>query len=290
VDSELPPAPRAIGHVADFPLLLAATGAQVVVLCGRLSDEQFEEIVDASLTAGCQVLSVPRSIAIAGVQPMIVWRHGQPLVELTAPGLKGWQLALKRVVDIGGALVGLIVLSPLFALVAALVKLESPGPVFFSQERVGRGGSLFQIFKFRTMVDGAEKRRDELLSRSVYSDARLFKVRDDPRITGLGRLLRRTSIDELPQLFNVLRGDMSLVGPRPPLFSEVVLYEDHHYARFDVKPGMTGPWQVAGRNGVTSFDEVIGLEAAYIQNWSVWADLQLLVKTIPVVVRMHGAF
>src|SRR2546430_6705550 len=175
-------------------------------------------------------------------------------------------------------------------MLAALVKLESRGPMFFTQERVGRGGRVFRIIKVRTMVNGAEKQRDELLSRSVYGDARLFKVRDDPRMTRIGKFLRQTSLDELPQLVNVLRGEMSLVGPRPPLPSEVALYEEHHYARFDVKPGLTGPWQVAGRNGVTSFEEVMGLERNYIREWSVWADVQLLAKTIPVVVRMRGAF
>ena len=197
---------------------------------------------------------------------------------------------MKRVIDLIVAAVGLVVLSPFLALVAAAVKLRSPGPVFFTQYRVGQGGRRFRIIKFRTMVDGAEQRRDELLSRSLYSDGRLFKVRDDPRITPLGRWLRRTSIDELPQLVNVLRGEMSLVGPRPPLPSEVALYEEHHYARFDVKPGITGPWQVAGRNGVTSFEEVLGLERTYIRDWSVWADVRLLARTIPVVVRMNGAY
>src|SRR5437016_390744 len=227
---------------------------------------------------------------VTGVRPATVWRRGQALVELTAPSLKGWQLALKRLMDVAGATIGLVLLSPVFALLAVLVKLESAGPVFFQQERVGGGGRRFRIVKFRTMVDGAEKRRDELLSRSLYTDPRLFKMPNDPRITPLGRWLRRTSLDELPQLVNVLRGEMSLVGPRPPLPSEVALYGDHHYARFDVKPGMTGPWQVAGRNGVTAFEEVIGLETAYIQNWSVWADLKLLLRTVPVVVRMDGAF
>src|SRR2546428_9733867 len=127
------------------------------------------------------------------------------------------------------------------------------------------------------MGDGAGAGRDELLSQSVYRDPRLFKIRNDPRMTRLGRLLRRTSLDELPQLVNVLRGEMSLVGPRPPLPSEVALYEGHHYARFDVKPGITGPWQVAGRNGVTSFEEVMGLERKYIRSWSVRADMELLV-------------
>src|SRR5438477_8553442 len=188
-----------------------------------------------------------------------------------------------------GAIVGLVVLSPLFALLAALVKLESRGPVFFTQERVGRGGRLFRIIKFRTMVNGADKRRDELLSRSVYGDARLFKVRDDPRMTRLGRFLRRTSLDELPQLANVLRGNMSLVGPRPPLPSEVALYEEHHYARFDVKPGITGPWQVAGRNQVTDFEQVVALETHYIREWSLLTDLAVMLRTVVVVFTMRGA-
>jgi len=260
-----------------------------VVACGYLGDKQFHGLVDTALAAGCQVLSVPRSAKIAGVHPTTVWRRGQPLVELTAPSLKGWQLAVKRVVDVTGSVVGLIVLSPVFAVIAALVKLESPGPAFFTQERVGRGGRWFRIIKFRTMVDGAERHRDELLSQSLYRDARLFKLSSDPRTTGLGRWLRRTSLDELPQLVNVLRGDMSLVGPRPPLPSEVDLYEAHHYARFDAKPGMTGPWQVAGRNDVTDFEQVIALETAYVRGWSVWLDAKLILRTVPVVFGRRGA-
>src|SRR5437773_6210438 len=248
VDVHLPPAPDALGHAANFRTLLQRTGAEVVVVAGYLPDNRFREVVDASLEAQSQLLSVPRSIAIAGVQPNLVWRRGQPLVELTAPSLKGWQVFLKRAIDIMGGAVGLVLVSPLLALVAIAVKVESRGPVFFTQDRVGQGGRRFRIIKFRTMVNGAEKRRDELLSSSLYSDPRLFKMPRDPRITRLGRWLRRTSIEELPQLVNVLRGEMSLVGPRPPLPSEVALYEEHHYARFDVKPGITGPWQVAGRN------------------------------------------
>jgi len=289
VDSHAPSAAGALGHINDFSVLLAASGAQVVVVCGYVPDGQFRDIVDTALAAECQVLSVPRTVDIAGVHPTTVWRRGQPLVELTAPTLKGWQLVVKRAVDVIGSVVGLIVLSPLFAVVAALVKLDSPGPIFFRQERVGLGGRRFRIVKFRTMVDGAEKRRDELLAQSVYSDARLFKMRDDPRATPLGRWLRRTSLDELPQLINVLRGEMSLVGPRPPLPSEVALYEANHYARFDAKPGMTGPWQVAGRNEVKDFEEVVALETDYIRRWSVWLDARLILQTVPVVFRRRGA-
>src|SRR2546427_6846121 len=163
VDTQAAPAPGAVGHISDFPMLLAASGARVVVVCGYLSQAQFQEVVDTALATGCQVLSVPRTVEIAGVHPTTVWRRGQPLVELTAPSLKGWQLVLKRTIDFVGALCGLIVLSPVFAILALLVKLDSLGPSFFTQERVGRGGRLFRIIKLRTMVDGAEATRDELL-------------------------------------------------------------------------------------------------------------------------------
>jgi exopolysaccharide biosynthesis polyprenyl glycosylphosphotransferase len=289
VDVQIPPAPGALGHVSEIPLLLAASGAQVVALCGYLTDKQFQDVVDAALAGGCQVLAVPRAAEIAGVHPTTVWRRGQPLVQLTAPSLKVPQLVVKRALDLIGATMGLVVLSPLLAILAVLVKLESRGPAFFAQGRVGRGGRLFKIFKLRTMVDGAEAQRDGLLAQSVYGDPRLFKMPRDPRMTRTGRWLRRTSLDELPQLLNVLKGEMSLVGPRPPLPSEVALYEAHHYARFDVKPGITGPWQVAGRNQVTDFEKVVALESEYIREWSLGTDLMILLRTVPAVLRMNGA-
>ena len=289
VDVQIPPAPGALGHVSDIPLLLAASGAQVVALCGYLTTKQFQDVVDSALVGGCQVLSVPRAAEIAGVHPTTVWRRGQPLVQLTAPSLKGPQLVVKRALDLIGAVVGLVVLSPVIAILAVLIKLGSEGPVFFAQERVGQGSRRFKIYKLRTMVDGAEGKRDELLSQSVYQDPRLFKVPGDPRMTKLGRRLRQMSLDELPQLVNVLKGEMSLVGPRPPLPSEVALYQAHHYARFDVKPGITGPWQVAGRNQVTDFEKVVALESEYIRSWSLGSDLAILLRTIPAVLRMDGA-
>jgi exopolysaccharide biosynthesis polyprenyl glycosylphosphotransferase len=242
-----------------------------------------------ALATGCRVLKLPSGIGVPGVQPEIVWRRGQPLVELTAPSLRGWQLALKRLMDVVGALVGLVLFSPLLAWIALRIKLDSPGPVLFRQERVGQEGRRFRILKFRTMAVDAEQHREELRARSLYTDARLFKVRDDPRVTRVGRWLRRMSLDELPQLINVLKGAMSFVGPRPPLPCEVELYETHHYARFDVKPGMTGPWQVGGRNDVVDFEEIVRLETAYIRRWSLWADIVILLSTIPAVFRMRGA-
>ncbi len=289
VDTHIPPAPAALGHIVDFAQVLHETRAEAVVVCGYLTDVRFHDVVDAALTAGCKVLAVPRSIEIAGVEPKLVWRREQPLVELTTPTLRGGQLIVKRFVDVIGASIGLILASPILLIVAALVKIDSRGPVLFRQNRVGRGGRLFKIYKFRTMVAGAEEHRDELLEQSIYPDRRLFKIVGDPRVTRLGSFLRRTSLDELPQLVNVLKGEMSLVGPRPPIPSEVDLYEAHHYARFDVKPGITGPWQVAGRNKITDFEQIVALETRYIRDWSLFRDILILVRTCWVVLGMRGA-
>jgi lipopolysaccharide/colanic/teichoic acid biosynthesis glycosyltransferase len=172
---------------------------------------------------------------------------------------------------------------------AIAVRATSRGPAVFAQERVGQGGRRFRMYKFRSMVHDAEARRVDLVGQSLYCDERLFKIPSDPRITPLGAFLRRSSLDELPQLWNVLRGEMSLVGPRPPLPCEVALYEDHHYHRLDMKPGITGPWQVGGRNRITDFEEVVRLEQSYIRHWSIWKDVAILARTIPAVVRFDGA-
>jgi exopolysaccharide biosynthesis polyprenyl glycosylphosphotransferase len=289
VDVQVPPAPQALGHFVELARVIHASGAEAVIVCGQLSDSQLADVTNASLAAGCQLLTLPRGGDLPGVAPGIVWRRGQPLMELTAPTLKGWQLVVKRAIDIVGSAMGLVVLSPILALIALWIKLDSHGPVFFRQERVGREGRPFNILKFRTMTHDAEEHREELLERSIYSDRRLFKVPHDPRITRVGGWLRRTSLDELPQLMNVLTGEMSLVGPRPPLPCEVELYETHHYARFDVTPGMTGPWQVSGRNEIVDFEEVVRMETAYIQHWDIWSDVKILLATIPAVLRMRGA-
>lgn len=260
-----------------------------ILLASYLEDEVLAALLDAAAVAGCQVYSVSRTVEMYGVTPRIEWRHGAPLVALSRPSLRGQQLLLKRAMDLVGAAAGLTVLAPVFALLALAVRLGSPGPALFRQERVGLGGKTFRIYKFRSMRADAERGVEDLRDRSVYADPRLFKVADDPRVTSVGRWLRRTSLDELPQLINVLLGEMSLVGPRPPLPSEVQLYEAHHYARFDVKPGMTGPWQVAGRNMVTDFEQVVRLETAYIRTWSLWKDIAILLRTVPVVVGMKGA-
>jgi len=263
--------------------------ADTVVLSGPLDDQALALVIDAAGAAGCQLFAIPRAFALGGVESHMVWRGGAPLVALNRPALRGRQLLVKRTLDLVMSGLGIVLLSPLFILIAVAIYISSPGPIFFRQTRVGLGGKLFKIAKFRSMVHDAESMLDDLTPQSLYSDRRLFKVKDDPRVTRIGAILRRTSLDELPQLWNAFLGNMSLVGPRPPLPSEVDLYEEHHYTRFDVKPGVTGPWQVNGRSTITDFEEVIRLETDYIREWTIWKDLGILLKTVPTVLYMRGA-
>lgn len=193
----------------------------------------------------------------------------------------------KRCLDITGALVGLSLTAAVAAPIAIAMKVSDPGPLFYSQTRCGLHGRKFRIWKFRSMVVGAEKMK-HLVENQVNSDGRFFKNENDPRITRLGRFLRKTSLDEFPFL-NVLKGEMSLVGTRPPSLDEVERYEPHHWARLNVKPGITGEWQVKGRSSVKEFEDVVKLDVAYQQKWSFWYDLSLLAKTVQVVLKKEGA-
>ncbi len=197
-------------------------------------------------------------------------------------------LFVKRAIDIVGSLVGLALTAAMFPFVALLIKLTSRGPIFFKQERVGLGGRHFAIRKFRTMVDGAHDMRPELSHLSETSGPH-FKITKDPRITRVGRLLRRTSIDEFPQFLSVLSGQMSLVGPRPLPVEEVEKHEGSHYRRLAMRPGVTGVWQTRGRSTVSDFEDICRMDEEYIRNWSLWLDIKLLLATIPAVVSGKGA-
>ncbi len=213
---------------------------------------------------------------------------GIPVIDLGQPGIHGWQRFFKRAFDAIAAAIGLLFLAPLFGVVALLIKLDSPGPVFFKQKRIGENGRPFEMFKFRSMrCDADPEIHKAYVQRLIKENIGVgaasgkqvsLKMEDDPRITRVGRIIRKTSIDELPQLLNVLRGDMSLVGPRPPLPYEVELYEEWHKHRLDVPPGVTGWWQVKGRNRV-SFDEMIRMDLYYIEHRSFWMDLKILLLT-----------
>jgi len=198
-------------------------------------------------------------------------------------------LMIKRAVDIVGASIGLVFLLPIFALVAIIIKLEDPkGRVFFSQTRVGRHEQSFKMYKFRSMVSNAEELLDKLLQQNEI-DGAMFKMKEDPRITRIGRFIRKTSIDELPQLWNVIRGDMSLVGPRPPLPREVESYTSYDKQRLRVTPGCTGLWQVSGRNAL-SFDEMVELDLKYIEQRSFFYDIKIILQTVKQMIVSKGAF
>lgn len=201
---------------------------------------------------------------------------------------KGYLIA-KRIMDICGALIGLICLSWLFLIVAILIKLEDPkGPVFFKQVRVGKDGKEFYMYKFRSMVTNAEELLESLLHLNETTGA-MFKMKNDPRVTKIGRFIRKTSIDELPQLWNVLKGDMSLVGPRPPLPREVAQYTEYDKQRLLVTPGCTGLWQVSGRSSV-GFKEMVELDLKYIESRNFWFDLKIIMKTILIILKPNDAY
>ncbi len=200
------------------------------------------------------------------------------------------QLFVKRAVDICAGLAGVIVTGIAFLFVAPAIYLASPGPIFFSQTRVGRNGRKFKIYKFRSMYMDAEERKKELMKQNKIADGMMFKMDDDPRIIkGIGHFIRDYSIDELPQLWNVLKGEMSLIGTRPPTVEEYEKYHYHHKVRLAIKPGITGMWQVSGRSNITDFEQVVALDESYITNWSLGLDLKILLKTVQVVLKKDGA-
>ena len=199
-------------------------------------------------------------------------------------------LRFKRSFDVAGALIGIVLVAPFVAVLALLVKLDSPGPVFFSHTRLGIGGRRFRMYKFRTMRDGADGEKASVAHLNQSDDSRLFKIRADPRVTRLGRTIRRWSLDELPQLYNVLIGDMSLVGPRPFFEEDLFNYEAHHFSRLAVRPGITGLWQVSGRSEILDFEEVVRLDRQYIDDWTLALDVRILSRTVPAVVHRRGAY
>ncbi|WIB00725.1 sugar transferase [Curtobacterium sp. MCBA15_012] len=280
------------GGIDDVAAALRATGADTVVITSSddLPPERVRQL-SWSLEPGRQHLVVAPSLTDIG-GPRIHTRpvQGLPLIHVETPTYSGRKLYTKRAFDLVGSALLIVVLSPLLVLLAVLVKAGSSGPVFFRQERVGLNGSTFHMIKFRSMVVDAEARLQELsaLDRAEGNTV-LFKMKDDPRVTRIGAVMRRYSLDEVPQLFNVLVGNMSLVGPRPPLASEVARYDSHVHRRFLVKPGMTGLWQVSGRSDL-SWEDSVRLDLYYVENWSMVGDLLVLWKTFKAVSASRGAY
>jgi exopolysaccharide biosynthesis polyprenyl glycosylphosphotransferase len=237
---------------------------------------------------GVNLLVAPALTDVAGPRIHVRPVSGLPLLQIAKPEFRGPRRLFKAAIDLLGALVLLILLSPLLLATAVVVRASGPGPVLFRQIRVGRGGRPFTMYKFRSMHSDAEHLLAELRTLNDHGEGVLFKLRDDPRITRIGKYLRRYSVDELPQLFNVLLGEMSLVGPRPPLPSEVARYAQDVHRRLLVKPGLTGLWQVSGRSDL-DWEETVRLDLYYVENWSAALDAEILWKTFFAVLRGSGA-
>jgi exopolysaccharide biosynthesis polyprenyl glycosylphosphotransferase len=280
------------GHVAAGPAVLSELESdgldEVIVADDEIAESLLLEIVEAAQREGVKVLIAPRTTELLVERGEYVPGQAVPLFEVRPPMLAGADWALKRVFDVVVAAVLLVVGLPVWLLIALAIKLTSRGPVFYADERVGLGERTFPMLKFRTMVQDAASRQASLEPENEASGA-LFKIRNDPRVTGVGRVLRRFSIDEIPNVWNVLRGQMSLVGPRPLPLRDHGHLEPWHRRRSNVLPGMTGLWQIAGRSDL-SFDDLVRLDFYYLENWSLWLDITILARTIPAVVGRRGAY
>lgn len=280
---------RALGPVDALPAVLRSHAIdQVIVALPWRSIEKIMESMTYCEQLGVRARIVPDLFQLRLNRVDIDDISGIPLIGVQDVSIRGWKRAIKRITDVVLAAVGLVMAAPLMVVVAVLIKWDSPGPVLFPQVRVGRDGRRFILYKFRSMVVGADEDKDRLWELNEASGP-LFKIRDDPRLTRVGRWLRRLSIDELPQLWNVLKGDMSLVGPRPPVPAEVERYQPWHRKRLLVAPGVTGLWQVSGRSELT-FDEMVMLDLFYAENWSLWLDFKIILRTIPTVIIGTGAY
>jgi exopolysaccharide biosynthesis polyprenyl glycosylphosphotransferase len=264
-----------------------------VMLAPALSESrEWVEVIRGLSDVGVHVDLVPSWSDVVGARFDLHEMEGMPLLTMPRPSLGKSALRLKRAVDVAAATLALVVLAPVFAACAIAIKLDSRGPVLFRQRRVGRGDQPFEVFKFRSMEIDADERKEAVAGLNFHGGANetgMFKIREDPRITRVGRFLRRYSLDELPQLLNILRGDMSLVGPRPLIETEDRQIEGHFRRRLDLTPGLTGLWQANGRSEIP-FEEMVNLDYLYVTNWSLWGDMKLLMRTCSAVMRGRGAY
>jgi exopolysaccharide biosynthesis polyprenyl glycosylphosphotransferase len=278
-----------LGTVADLPDVLERLHPDELIAIGvGLGDEELLDLVEQAHASGVKVRIAPTTTELLTQRAEYVPGQGVPLFDLRPPVFAGLDWVTKRTFDLIVSIALIVIGAPLWALIALAVKVDSPGPVFYRDRRVGVGEHEFGMFKFRSMyIDAAG--RQAALEESNEASGPLFKIKDDPRVTRVGKFLRRYSIDELPQVLNVLRGEMSLVGPRPLPLRDYVQLQDWHRKRYLVLPGMTGLWQVSGRIELT-FDDLVRLDFYYLENWSVWLDISILAKTLPAVAARRGAY
>lgn len=253
------------------------------------ANELIEELEDMGITVNINIPALEKIVSQSKYNNLnCVVENDYPIAKFAPTVISPGKLAFKRLVDIIGGIVGTILSLPIILIVAIPLKLESSGPLIFKQQRVGKNGRIFNIYKLRSMYEDAEERK-KVLQEQNQMDGHMFKMDNDPRITKVGKFIRKTSIDELPQFWNVLKGDMSLVGTRPPTIDEFEKYESHHKRRLSMKPGITGKWQVSGRSNIKNFEDVVKLDCEYIDEWSPILDIQILIKTVGVVLTHKGA-
>jgi len=280
---------KALGGLENLPHIVSREAVdEVIITLPWMYHRKILSIVRQCERHDVRSRIVPDLFQLSLSQVEVEDLAGIPLLSLTGPSVENWLWWVKRALDFSTGLIGLAMASPLMLAIGLAIKLDTPGPVIFSQTRVGKGGRLFTCYKFRTMRVGADEEK-ERLTRLNEAQGALFKIKNDPRMTRIGRLLRRTSLDELPQLYNILKGDMSLVGPRPPLPEEVSQYLEWHKRRLEIWPGLTGLWQVSGRSNLT-FDEMCLLDIYYVENWSLTLDTKIVLQTIPKVILGDGAY
>jgi exopolysaccharide biosynthesis polyprenyl glycosylphosphotransferase len=284
-----PRSTSSLGTLEHLPEVLETHRVDEVVIADPdFPQQEAVELVDQCHQRGVRVRIAPSTMEILVHRAEFVPGQSVPLFELRPPVFEGVDFLLKRMFDVVGATLLLLFLSPFFLAIALAIKITSRGSVFYASQRPGIGGTPFSCWKFRTMYRDADQRQADLESINEASGA-LFKIRDDPRMTPVGRMLRGFSLDELPQLWNVVRGQMSLVGPRPLPLRDYDQLEDWHKKRYLVLPGITGLWQISGRSEL-DFDDLVRLDFLYLERWSVFLDLSILVKTVPAVLSRRGAF
>lgn len=281
-----------VGKLSELEQLIHEHGIDQIYIMQRRSNQiDIQPYLNMCMEMGVTVRIIMNAFRAGAAQTYVSSVGTYPILTYHMVSLNSTERFLKRLIDIFGSLCGIIVFSPIMLLTALLIKIDSPGPVIFKQERVGLNGRRFFMYKFRSMCVDAEDKKRELMEQNEMDSQFMFKMQDDPRITRIGRFIRKTSIDELPQFFNVLKGEMSLVGTRPPTLDEVEMYERGHWRRMSIKPGITGMWQVSGRSSITDFDEIVELDTQYIDRWNVLLDIQILAKTLLQVFRKNnGAY
>jgi exopolysaccharide biosynthesis polyprenyl glycosylphosphotransferase len=264
---------------------------QVFFMQHRAQPVNYENYVSLCLEMGLITRVIERPYHIPHASSTVTHIGPYPALTYHNVVLNVYAQVIKRVMDIVGSLFGIILAAIPMLMVAIAIKLDSKGPVIFKQERVGLNGRHFKMYKFRSMVVDAEARKKELEAQNDVAGGMMFKIKDDPRITRVGKFIRKTSLDELPQFFNVFMGSMSLVGTRPPTVDEVAKYDARHWRRLSIKPGITGMWQTSGRSEITDFEEVVALDKQYIDNWSIWLDIKIIFKTaFQLVIKRTGAY